>query len=185
MTRRRARSLRVSLATGLVVLAALAVAGAVLSGSHPAVAVAAGGAVLLGAAATRLVHLELLDSRVEAARDRAEQAKGYVAITEARIAEQATFTRRLEARIRTHEQAIADLEGALTAAHQRAADAMKQRADATRNADEWLAEAEQRLEDAEGRAAEAILRVHELELELDAARAELAAVPGLGNRRSA
>ncbi len=174
------------MAVGLIALAALAVVGAVVSGSHLAVGCAAAAAVLCGAAATRIVHLELLDSRVEAARDRAEQAQGYVAITEARIAEHGAETTRLQARLEGQDerltrdaQVIADLEGALAAAHQRAAEAMKQRAEATRNADAWLARAEGRLEEAEARAAEAILRVHELEIELEATRAELQAQQAL------
>jgi chromosome segregation ATPase len=164
----------------LVVLAALTVVGAVLSGSLLAIAVSAGGAVLLGAAATRLVHLDLLDARVEAAHDLAVQAQGYVTITEARITENAQAVSILNARlagqadeIADQARTIGDLEGALAAAHQRAADAMKLRAEAVRSADSWLSEAETRLEDAESRAAEAILRVHELELELDAAHAAL------------
>ena len=51
-------------AVGLIVLAALAVTGAALSGSWLLVTIAAGLAVALGAAATRITHNELVESRV-------------------------------------------------------------------------------------------------------------------------
>ena len=68
--------IRVTAAVGLIVLAALVVAGAALSGSWLLVTIAAGLGVALGAAATRITHTELVESRVEAARDRAAQAAG-------------------------------------------------------------------------------------------------------------
>ena len=49
---------------GLLVLAALVVAGAAVSGSWLLVTVAAGLGVVLGAAATRITHTELVESRV-------------------------------------------------------------------------------------------------------------------------
>ena len=47
--------------------------------------------VVLGAAATRITHSELMDARREAARDRAEQAQSYRRLTVTRTAENAEF----------------------------------------------------------------------------------------------
>ena len=61
-TRRRQRSIRVTAAVGLIVLAALVVAGAAVTGSWLLVTIAAGLGVLLGAAATRITHPASQDS---------------------------------------------------------------------------------------------------------------------------
>jgi chromosome segregation ATPase len=168
----------VTVAVVLVALAAFAVVGAVVSGSWLVASLAALLALALGAAATKITHSELMATRVEAARDRAQQAQGYRAITEARVAEQARHDAYLNAEISRREETVADLEAALTAAHQRAADAVRARADEARRADRAERDGQAlavRLEEAEQRAAEAIVRVHELEAELDAVRGELVA----------
>ena len=159
-------------------ISALAVAGAVLSGSWLLVTLAAVLGVVLGAAATRITHSELVETRREAARDRAQQAQAYRDLTVARTAEHAEFTAGMQARIASHEQSIAELEVALTSAQKRAAEATRKMNAEARRAD--VAENEGRdlvvrLDDAEERAAEAILRVAELEQELDVLRSELEA----------
>ena len=73
--RRRQRSTRLTVAVALIVVSALAVAGAVLSGSWIFVTTAAVLGVVLGASATRITHSELLQARRDAARDRATQAR--------------------------------------------------------------------------------------------------------------
>src|SRR3954447_12913988 len=98
-TRRRQRSIRVTAAVGLLVLAALAVAGAALSGSWLLVTVAAGLRVLLPAAAPRITHTELVESRVAAARDRAAQAQAYNELTEQRTSEHSSYVADIQARI--------------------------------------------------------------------------------------
>ncbi|WP_459984329.1 hypothetical protein [Nocardioides sp. AN3] len=178
VTRRRQRSTRVTVAVVLVALAALAVVGAVVSGSWLVVSLAAVLAVALGAAATKITHSELLAARVEAARDRAQQAQGYRAITDARVADQARHDAYMTSEISRRTETIADLEAALAAAHQRAADAVRARTEEARRADQAERDGQAlavRLEQAEQRAAEAIVRVHELETELDTVRAELTA----------
>lgn len=177
-TRRRARSSRVAAAVVLLVVAALVVTGALFSHNTLLLSAAAVVAVIFGVIATRLTHTELIESRVEAAHDRAELAQSYRDITATRIAEQTTHTEHLLA---GHRTTIADLEAALTAAHQRAADALAARAAESRRAEAIDQEGRDlavRLEDADARAAEAIVRVHELEQELDVARAELEAERG-------
>lgn len=176
--RRRQRSTRLTVAAALLVVSALAVIGAVLSGSWLLVTVAAGLAVALGVAATRITHSELMDTRREAARDRAEQAQAYRDLTVARTAEHAEFTATMESRIAAHEHSITELEVALGSAQKRAAEATRKMNGEARRAD--VAEQEgrslgTRLDDAEERAAEAIVRVAELEQELDVLRAELTA----------
>lgn len=178
VSRRRQRSTRVTTAVVLVVLAALAVAGAAIGGSWLIATVAAAVAALLGAAATRITYSELRASRVEAARDRAVQAQGYREITAARVAEQSKHDEHLMGQIRQREQVITDLESALAAAHQRAAEAVRGRAEEARRADRAEADGQAlavRLDEAEARAADAIVRVHELEQELEVVRAELTA----------
>jgi len=176
--RRRQRSTRLTVAVVLLVVSALAVAGAVLSGSWLFVTTAAVLGVVLGASATRITHSELLQTRRDAARDRADQARDYRDLTEARTAEHAEFAASMTSRFERQETALSELEVALTSAQRRAAEATRKLNAEARRAE--VAEAEGRsyaaqLEEAETRAAEAIVRVAELEGEIDAVRAELAA----------
>ena len=87
--RRRQRSTRLTVATALLVLSAALVAATVASGSWLLLVLAAAGAVVLGAAATRITHAELVQSRREANRDRAEQAQAYRRLAEERATEHA------------------------------------------------------------------------------------------------
>jgi chromosome segregation ATPase len=174
--RRRQRSTRLTVAVVLIALAALAVAGAVLSGSWLLAATAAVLSVVLGAAATRITHSELMQARRDAARDRAQQADEYRSITDARNAEHARFTATMLARVAGQETALAELEVALGSAQKRAADATRRFNAEARRAE--LAEREGkelsgRLEAAESRAAEAAVRVTELESRINVLQAEL------------
>jgi len=182
-TRRRQRSTRLTVAVALLALAAVAVVGAIVSGSWLLVTLAAAAGVLLGAAATKITHTELVTTRRDAARDRAEQAQAYRRLTDERTAENAAFAASMQDKLAQQTAAVGELEEALTAAQQRAADATRKlntearRAEAAerhgRDTEERLGE---RLADAEERAAEAVVRVIELEQELDVVRAELTAV---------
>ena len=186
--RRRQRSTRLSVAVALIVLSAVVVLGAVLSGSWLLVTLAALLSVVLGAAATRITHSELMDARREAARDRAEQAQSYRRLTVTRTAENAEFAAGMQARIAAHESSILELEMALTTAQKRAAEATRKMNTEARRAD--VAEQEgrdlaERLDDSEQLAAEAIVRVAELEAELDVLRSELLAWQSTPARRHA
>ena len=186
--RRRQRSTRLTVAVVLIVISALVVIGAVISGSWLLVTLAAGLSVVLGAAATRITHSELMATRREAARDRTQQAQAYRDLTVARTAEHAEFTAAMQSRIESHEQSISELEEALTSAQKRAAEATRKmnaearRADVAENEGRDLAESR---DEAEQRAAEAIIRVAELEQELDVLRAELHAWQSTPARRHA
>jgi uncharacterized membrane-anchored protein YhcB (DUF1043 family) len=186
--RRRQRSTRLTVAVALIVVSALAVAGAVLSGSWPLVTSAAVLGVVLGATATRITHSELMQTRRDAARDRAEQAQAYRELTVARTAEHAEFTATMNNRLERQETALSELEVALTSAQKRAAEATRKFNAEARRAEVAEHEGQEyaaRLADAEERAAAAALRVTELEHEVDVARAELAAWQAEPYRRHA
>lgn len=176
--RRRQRSTRLTVAVCLLTCAAVLVTVAFLGGSAWFQAVAAVSSVVLGAAATRITHSELLQSRRDAARDCAEQAQAYRELTEQRTTEHLAFSRAMQTRADQQELALDELESALGEAQRRAAEASR-----TFNAEARRAElAEQeghaigvRLEEAEERAAEAAVRASELEQELAVLRAELQA----------
>jgi hypothetical protein len=159
----------VTAAACLIVLAALVVTGAALSGSWLLVTVAAGLAVALGAAATRITHTELVESRVEAARDRAVQAAAYNVLTELRTAEHASYVEDVRTWLSERERALDELEQALSLSQRRAATSTRKRNAEGRRA----AGLQVQLSGAEERAAMAQLRVAELEQEVLALRAEL------------
>lgn len=156
--------------------AAILVTVAFLGSSASFQALAAISSVVLGVAATRITHTELLQTRRDAARDRAAQAGAYRDLTDQRTAEHKVFATAMRARVDQQEHALTELEGALSAAQKRAAEAtLKFNAEARRAevAEQEGRATSARLEEAEERAAEAVLRVAELEQELDVARAEL------------
>ena len=159
-------------AVGLIVLAALVVAGAALSGSWLLVTVAAALGVVLGAAATRITHNELVESRIEAARDRASQARAYNVLADLRGEEHAAHVADVQARLDEREQALDELELALSLSQRRAATSIRKRHAEGRRA----AGLQVKLGETEERAAIAQLRVVELEQEVLALRAELDAV---------
>ncbi len=162
-------------AVGFLSLAALGVLGAALSGSWLLATIAAAVATALGIAAVRITHRELLDSRRDAARDRAEQARAYRVITEVRTAEQALYVAETSGRMKRHEATISRLEGRLAAAAdelteaQRTIDAERRQAQTVQRERDRFAS---RLDEAEERAALAIVRVVELENELDVVRSQ-------------
>jgi hypothetical protein len=181
--RRRQRSTRLTVAVALLVLSAVLVVGAVVSGSTLLITVAAVAGVLLGAAATKITHSELADARVEAARDRAAQAKSYAALTERRTAENMNFALDMRRKITAREEVIAGLEVALSTAQRAVADqtlkfnAEARRADLAerhnRETEGSIASLSRSLNHSEERAAEAIMLVAELEAEIDVLKAEL------------
>ena len=125
-SRRRQRSTRLTVATALLVLSALLVLGAVASGSALLVTVAALAAVVLGAAATRITHAELLASRRDANRDRAEQAQAYRRLAEARADEHAARVAELTGRLGEREVALGDLQTELVKTQRTAAESARQ-----------------------------------------------------------
>jgi mannitol-specific phosphotransferase system IIBC component len=174
-TRRRQRAPRLVVAAALVITAAVVVIGAVLSASVTWVSVAAVLAVVLGAAAVRITHSELMSARREAATDRARQAQGYRALTEQRSQEHRAFVSSMESRVGSAEEAVTQLESAVVASQGRAADSMRRLRAETRRADAAESEGSRlavALEDSEERAAQAVVRVAELEDENGVLRTE-------------
>ncbi|HWM72452.1 MAG TPA: hypothetical protein VNQ53_01870, partial [Nocardioides sp.] len=108
--RRRQRSARAVVACLLLTAGVLAVVGGALSGSWLALTIAAGAGVGLGALATRITYLEVLQSRRDAATERAELAQEYRTLTEARADENALFIADTTSRITRHEATISRLE---------------------------------------------------------------------------
>ena len=168
--RRRQRSTRLLLAVGLIALAAVVVVASALTGSLALTIGAGAVATTLGAAAVRITYAEVIDSRRDAGRDRAEQAQAYRRLAEERSAEQALYVADTSGRITRHEATISRLEVRLGEA---AAELARARADlASEQTTTRLVTSERdRLsrsrDDAEERAAMAIVRVAELEQELD------------------
>lgn len=184
VNRRRQRSTRVTVAVAAIVLAGVLVLGAVASGSSVLVVAAAIASVVLGAGAVRITYSELLQTRRDAAEDRARQAQAYRDITARRTAENMTFAEKLRAQIVDRQEVIGHLEVELSKALERAATATLKMSGEARRAD--LAEQDNvrlvaSVDDADTRAAEAIVRVAELEAELDAMRSELEAWQAMVN----
>lgn len=179
----------------LLALSALLVLGAVASGSFWVTAVAAVIAVGLGGAATKITHSELADSRVQAAGDRAAQARGYAALTERKTAENMSFALDMRSKIAAREDVIVGLEKALSSSQRQVGDQTRKMNTEARRAD--LAESAQRegfdalqrmersLSNSEDRAADAIVLVAELEAEIDVFKAELTSWRAAASRNRA
>lgn len=184
--RRRQRSTRLVVAIGLLLLAALlvivSVTASAVTGTGAAIT-----AVVLGAAATRITYAEVLHTRHDWARDRAEQAQAFREVDVRRSTEHQEFVAYLRGQSERRELAMRGLETLLTAARGRAHEMTVKFHDEARRAE--LAEDEnalltQQVTDAEERAAEAIVRLAELEQELDVAHSELIAWQALSAEQS-
>jgi chromosome segregation ATPase len=176
--RRRQRSTRLVVAALMIVVSAAVVVATALTGSWLLVTVAGLVAVLLGATATKITHSELIDSREEAARDRAQQARAYADLTEVRTAENVEFAADMTGKVAKRDATISRLEKRLGDAAAELADARRELSEARDEAAEAQQEAERlgaRLADAEERAHHAVVRMAELEAELDVVTSELQA----------
>lgn len=176
--RRRQRSTRLVVAALMIVASAATVVATALTGSWLLVTVAGLVAVLLGAMATKITHSELLDSREEAARDRAQQARAYADLTEVRTAENVEFAADMTGKVAKRDATISRLEKRLGDAAAELADARRELIEARDEAAEAQRETERltgRLADAEERAHHAVVRMAELEAELDVVTSELQA----------
>ena len=162
----------------MIVVSAAAVVATALTGSWLLVTVAGLVGVLLGATATKITHSELLDSREEAARDRAQQARAYADLTEDRTAENVEFAADMTGKVAKRDATISRLEKRLGDAAAELADARRELGEARDEAAEAQRETERltgRLADAEERAHHAVVRMAELEAELDVVTSELQA----------
>lgn len=152
--RRRQRSVRVTVAVGLLCVATVAVLLALPTQSPVLLSVSSVLALVLGWAAARIMWTEVLQSRREQATDRAAAASAYKSLFAQRAAEHAEFTSAMTERLADANLHSRELEGTLLATERRAM------------------EAETRLARDSRRLVETQERVHELEQELAARRAE-------------
>jgi chromosome segregation ATPase len=163
-------------AAGLIVLAAVVVLTTALSGSFSLAVLGGTIAFFLGAASAKITHSELRISRIEAARDRAQQAQEYKALTETRTAENLEFAADMQGRLAKRDAAVNRLEKRLADTASELAEARRELTDATERAEIAERETERtrtRIADAEERAADAAIRVAELEQQVDVLTSEL------------
>jgi Skp family chaperone for outer membrane proteins len=152
--RRRQRSVRVSVAVALLAVATLVVLLALPTQSAGWLSLSSVVALLCGFAAARIVYNELVQSRREAATDRAAQAQAYRSMFSERAEEHAEFTTAMTERLATRERDIQELETNIVDAEKRAL------------------EAESRVQREARRANEAQERVTELQQALEIRKAE-------------
>jgi hypothetical protein len=168
--RRRQRSVRVGVAATLLALATLAVLLALPTQSAGWLSVSSVTALGCGWAAVRIVYSELVQSRREAAADRAAQAAAYRDLFARRAAEHADFTAAMIDRLTRSSREATLLGDRVVGAERRAADA-----------EHRAAEAETRVQREARRVVEAQDVVHGLTARLallEAEAAERAARPG-------
>lgn len=121
--RRRQRSVRVTVAVALMALATLAVVLALPTQHAAWLSASSVFALLCGITASRIIYTELLQSRREAAQDRAAQAQAYRAMFTERAEQHAEFTSAMTERLADRDRSIAELEGTVVLAEKRAIEA--------------------------------------------------------------
>jgi hypothetical protein len=121
--RRRQRSVRLTVAVGLLALATAAVVLALSLATVPALSVASVFSLLCGWASARIVYNELAQSRRTHARDRAAQAQSFRVLFTERSAEHATFATAMSDRLAARDREVRELESTLRLSECRATDA--------------------------------------------------------------
>jgi hypothetical protein len=147
--RRRQRSVRVTVAVALLGLATLVVVLALPTQSPLWLSFSSVFALLCGATASRIVYSELLQSRKEAAADRAAQAQAYRTMFQERAAEHAEFTTTMTERLAARDKSIEELESTIVLAEARAIEAetrLKREARRANDAQELVAQLQEQLE---------------------------------------
>lgn len=122
-SRRRQRSVRVTVAVALLSLSTLAVVLALPTQSPAWLSASSIFALLCGVTAARIVYRELVQSRREAAADRAAQAQAYRTMFSERAEEHAEFTTAMTDRLVRRERDVAELESTIVLAEKRALEA--------------------------------------------------------------
>ena len=147
--RRRQRSVRVTVAVALLAVATLVVVLALPTQSAGWLSASSVFALLCGFAAARIVYNELLQSRREAAIDRAAQTQAYRSMFSERAEEHAEFTTAMTERLASRDRSIRELEGTVVLAEKRAMEAearVKRESRRANEATELVAELQQALE---------------------------------------
>lgn len=122
-SRRRQRSVRVTVAVGLMALGTAAVLVALSLATVTALSIASVLSLVCGWAAARIVYTELVQSRRTHARDRAAQAQSFRALFTERSAEHASFAAAMSDRLTAREREVRELESTLRLSECRATDA--------------------------------------------------------------
>ncbi len=148
-SRRRQRSVRVTVAAALVGLATVVVVLALPTQSPLWLSFSSVFALVAGGLAARIVYTELLQSRREAAADRAAQAQAYKTMFSERAAEHAEFTSAMTERLAASDKSINELEGTIVLAEARAIEAetrVKRESRRANDAQELVAQLQEQLE---------------------------------------
>lgn len=119
-SRRRERSVRVTTASLLLILATASVVASIVAGSLVLLSAAAAFAVVSGWVSVRLYHGEIVRSRRETAAVRAGLAAEYRVISEQQSEEHAVFLRAMTDQLVFRERELAEIEGVVTLAERRA-----------------------------------------------------------------
>jgi hypothetical protein len=117
--RRRQRSVRMTVAVVLLVVAGLVVLAALYIAEMVVLAGAAAVAFFAGVGAVRLVLDELVRSRRDAAEDRAAQARAYQKLDARRADEHATFADQITTLLEAATTTVTELRGTLRLAERR------------------------------------------------------------------
>lgn len=156
-SRRRQRSVRVTVAVALLSVATAAVVAALPTQSALWLSIASVLALACGWASARIIYTELLQSRRDNATDRAAQAQAYKSLFSVRATEHAEFTTAMTDRIATREKELAQLQEDLVSTQRRAAEAEARVQREARRADDAASEVaslKERIEELEIRKAE-------------------------------
>lgn len=156
-SRRRQRSVRVTVAVALLSVATAAVVLALPTQSALWLSIASVLALACGWAAARIIYTELLQSRRDNATDRAAQAQAYKSLFSERASEHAEFTSAMTDRIAAREKELAQLQEDLVSTQRRAGEAEARVAREARRANDASAEVaslKERIEELEIRKAE-------------------------------
>ncbi len=122
-SRRRQRSVRVTVAIGLLALGTAAVVVALSLATVTALSTASVFSLVCGWAAARIVYSELIESRRVHARDRSAQAQSFVALFTERSEEHASFASAMSDRVTAREREVRELESTLRLSEARATNA--------------------------------------------------------------
>ncbi|MFP5253883.1 MAG: hypothetical protein ACLGH4_08810 [Actinomycetes bacterium] len=156
-SRRRQRSVRVTVAVALLSAASAAVVAALPTQSALWLSIASVLALACGWAAARIIYTELLQSRRDNATDRAAQAQAYKSLFSERASEHAEFTTAMTDRIAAREKELAQLQEDLVSTQRRAGEAearVQREARRANDAAAVVASLKERIEELEIRKAE-------------------------------
>jgi hypothetical protein len=153
--RRRQRSVRVTVAVTLLTVGSVAVLLAIPGQSPGWLSAASLAALCCGWAAARIIYTELVQSRREAAADRASQAHAYRTLFTERAEEHALFTTAMTDRLSRRDRDVRELEEAVVEAERRVIEAETRVQREARRANEAQALAVELREQLEIRTAEA------------------------------